>query len=173
MQLLCAENQEVDARWCCYGDEFKEHIGEWSDKCLNKIIDYSEGVEYVKSCDIIVCNIIISEKSPFFNINNLRLISKESCRIISIPPMYYIKENHDSCINELKNRESIITGEYIPISTIYETHVQQQLSLTCLHPTSFLFMEVFKVLCDKLCIPFFNDSIYQEIISDINYTGLP
>jgi hypothetical protein len=37
-QLL---NQNNNISWCLYGQECKVHLGKWTDKCKNKIIDYT------------------------------------------------------------------------------------------------------------------------------------
>lgn len=55
-QFLLKENQEYTVRYISYDNTFNIHIDKWADKCNNKILDYSEGIEYLMKCDYIIYN---------------------------------------------------------------------------------------------------------------------
>ena len=61
-QLL---NNNNNIYWILYGEEFKQHlyITNWSDKCLNKILDYDKSIQIIKNSDIIIYQNISLDKS--------------------------------------------------------------------------------------------------------------
>lgn len=50
-QLLLRNNNIF---WLLYGEEFKQHLGSWSNKCKNKILDYNLSIELIKNSDFII-----------------------------------------------------------------------------------------------------------------------
>ncbi len=173
VQLLTRDNPDIDARWCCFADWFIQHLGPWSSKCINKIIDPTQSTGFISDADIVVCNIICKQTSPLFNYASLLAMVKPTCRIIAIPSMYLSTDKYDESVVELKRREAEMPCNFIPISDICDLHRDKQLALTVLHPTSFFFMEVMKKLCPLLDIQFFSNDEYNNIVKDINFMNLP
>ena len=50
-QLL--DPREYKVNWLKYGSEFDRHLGSWSRKCKNKILNYYEAINEMKDSDII------------------------------------------------------------------------------------------------------------------------
>lgn len=44
--------------------------------------------------------------------------------------------------------------------------------LTCYHPTTFLFMEIIKIICSIIDIDFFTQEQYNHFLSNNNYMGV-
>ena len=92
-QLL---NKNNNIFWISYGEDFNQHIGGWSVKCKNKIIDYDNSIQKIKDSDVIVYQNVDIDKSPFSNAKTLREITKSSCKIIQIPSIYLIYDDFDN-----------------------------------------------------------------------------
>lgn len=175
---LCFFFQELldtkvyNVSWTLYGDEFLPHMGKWSIKCQNKILSYDDSIERIKKSDYIVYQQIIEEKSTFCNTNALKEMKKNTCVLIQIPSIYLIYDEFDTSIKNLENRE-IINNVDIKVSTIFYKFRNENLMLTCWHPNTFLFMEIIKILCNKLHVKFFTDTKYKKFLKNKNYIGLP
>jgi len=169
-QQLLNENNNI--YWVLYGDEFKQHLGNWSVKCKNKIIDYDELIKKIKDSDIIIYQNIDVSKSLFSNTNTLREITKQNCKLIIIPSIYLIYNDFDNSIKELIKRENENNVD-IKVSDILCKFKNDNLMLTCNHPNTFLFMEIIKLLCNLLNYNFFTDEQYNNFLKNKNYIGLP
>jgi hypothetical protein len=168
-QLL---NQNNNICWVLYGEDFKQHLGNWSDKCKNKIIDYDDSIEKIKDSDIIIYQNINVNKSLFSNRKVLDEIKKPSCKLIQISSIYLIYSDFDNSIKELINRETTNNVD-IKISNILCNFRDNNLMLTCNHPKTFLFMEIIKLLCNLLNYNFFTEKQYNEFLKNENYMELP
>lgn len=169
-QQLLNENNNIC--WVLYGEEFKQHINNWSEKCKNKIIDYDKSIQKIKDSDIIIYQNIDVKKSLFSNTNTLREITKNTCKLIKIPSIYLIYNDFDNSIKELINNENKNNVD-IKISNIIYNFKDKNLMLTCNHPKTFLFMEIIKILCNLLNYNFFTEEQYNNYLENENYMELP
>lgn len=175
---LCFFFQELldsklyNVSWVLYGDEFIPHMGKWSTKCENKIMSLDESIERIKHSDYIIYQQIIEDKSAFCNTNALREMKKNTCTLIHIPSIYLIYDDFDNSIKNLISRENTNNVD-IKVSTIFYQFRNENLMLTSWHPSTFLFMEIMKILCHKLHVEFFNEKTYKNYLKNKNYIGLP
>jgi hypothetical protein len=171
-QLLKDHNHEI--RWVCYNYLFLEHFdteNRWGDKCVNKIYDTTEGIEFIKKCDIIFYQKIRPETSQYFNFNNIITYNKYA-RFISMPSIKIDLKNVEESLKKLRMREVKYKHD-ICITSIFKKHTEDVLLLSHDHPTTFLFMEIMKKICKFLNVPFFKNEQYQMFMSNNNYMGLP
>ena len=169
-QQLLNENNNIC--WVLYGEEFKQHMGNWSVKCKNKIIDYDNSIQKIKDSDVIIYQNIDVNKSLFSNTNTLREITKNSCKLIKIPSIHLIYNDFDNSIKELIKRENENNVD-IKISNIFYKFKKYNLMLSCWHPKTFLFMEIIKLLCNLLNLNFFTKEQYNDYLKNENYMELP
>jgi hypothetical protein len=167
-QLLC----DNDIKWLLYGDEFKQHLGGWSDKVKNKILDYNIAFDEIKNSDVIVFQEIIREKSKFSNTETLQTLKKESCILIKIPSIVLDYSNYYYSINELKKRE-IENKVDIIVSDIFQQYREHCLMLNICHPNTFLFLEIINEICMLLNIDTFSKDSEDIFLKDNNYMKLP
>jgi hypothetical protein len=104
-QLL---NQNYYICWVLYGEEFKQNLDYWSEKCINKILEYNDSIKTIKDSDIIIFQNIDINKSLFSNTNILSEIKKTTCKLIQIPSIYLNYYDFDNSIQHLINREKKI-----------------------------------------------------------------
>ncbi len=126
-QLL--NNDENYICWVLYGEEFKQHLGNWSNKCKNKIIDYDSSIQAIKNSDLIIYQNIDENKSVFSNTNKLRELTN-GCKLIQIPSIYLVYNDFNNSLKELINRENLNNVD-IKISTILHKFQNINLMLTC------------------------------------------
>ena len=157
--------------WCLYGDEFRPHIAQYSDKCKHKIMDYNKSIEQIKCSDIILYQEIAKDKSPFSNSITLHELAP-SARFIKLPSIYLEYANYDTSIAELQKRE-LEKEVDIKVSSIFNKYRSQTLMLTVFHPTTFLFLEVIKEICEQLKIDFFTEDQCKRFLEKNNYMELP
>lgn len=169
-QQLLNENNNIC--WLLYGEEFLPHIGMWSDKCKNKIVDYDASIQKIKDSDIIIYQHIDVNKSLFCNTNTLRDLTKHSCNLIKIPCIYLKYDEFDHSLTELINRENENDVD-VKISSILREFKDVNLMLTHNHPKTFLFMEIMKQLCNLCNYNFFTEQQYNEFVKSENYMQLP
>jgi hypothetical protein len=169
-QQLLNENNNIC--WVLYDEEFKQHLGDWSVKCKNKIIDYDKSIQKIKDSDIIVYQNIDVNKSLFSNTNTLRELTNNSCKLIKIPSIHLVYNDFDNSIKELINRENKNNVDII-ISNIIYNFKDKNLMLTCCHPKTFLFMEIIKLLCNLLNYNFFTEEQYNNFLKNENFMELP
>jgi hypothetical protein len=169
-QLL--NSNEYNVCWVLYGEEFKPHIGNWSAKCKNKIIDYDSSVQQIKESDIIIYQNISTDKSLFSNTGTLKEMKKGTCKLVQIPSIYLVYDDFDNSISDLVNRE-IKNNVDIKVSFLFTKFKTTNLMLTHNHPKTFLFMEIVKMLCDSLALDFFKEDQYTNFIKNENYMELP
>lgn len=165
-------NQNNNICWVLYGSEFEEHIGSWSDKCKNKILDYYTSIQTIKDSDIIIYMNIDVNKSLFSNTNTLREMTKSTCKLIQIPSIHLDYDDFDNSIKELINRENRNNVD-IKVSDIFYKYRNMNLMLNQYHPNTFLFMEIIKILCDSLNYNFFTEEQYNNYLQNENYMELP
>lgn len=163
---------ECNIQWVLYGDDFKPHLGSWSDKVKNKILDYNISIEVIKNSDVIIYQEISKDKSLFSNNETLQTIKKKSCKLIKMPSIYLDYSNYDNSIEELKKREEQKEVD-IMVSSIFEKYRDHFLMLTNNHPTTFLFLEVVDEICKILSIDTFSKAERDEFLQDYNYMKLP
>lgn len=169
-RLLHSKNYDIC--WILYGEEFRPHVNEWSVKCQNKILDYDTSILKIKESDIIIYQNIDINKSVLSNTNTLNELKKTNCRLIQIPSIYLIYNDYDNSIKELIYRENKNKVD-ITVSSIFMQFKHQNLMLTCHHPTTFLFMELLKILCKKIEIDFFRQEEYNYFMQNNNFMELP
>lgn len=169
-QQLLIKNNKIC--WVSYSEEFKQHLGNWSVKCKNKIIDYDNSIQTIKDSDIVIYQDIDVKKSLFSNTNKLRELTKNNCKLIKIPNIYLDYNDFDNSIKELISRENKNNVD-IKISNILCNFKDTNLMLTVLHPNTFLFMEIIKVLCNLLNFDFFTEEQYKFFLKNKNYMELP
>ena len=167
-QLLPTDNNIC---WVLYGDEFINHIGKWAEKCNNKIIDYDTSIQTIKDSDIIIYQNIDVTKSLFSNTNTLLELTKNTCKLITIPSIYLIYRDFDNSIKELIKRENENDVD-IKVSEIFDKFKHTILMLNSRHPKTFLFLEVVKVLCTLLDYDFFTEERYNDFLKNENYMQL-
>ena len=168
-KLLLHKNFYVS--WISYGDKFTKHLSKWSDKCINKIINYDDGIKQIKKSDIIIYQQIGLHKSTFCNTETLRSLNN-NCKLILIPSIYVNYNDFENSIKELINRETKNNVD-IKVSNILLKFKNKNLMLTQNHPKTFLFMELVKLLCEIVNIDFFTKEQYYHFIRNENYMGLP
>jgi hypothetical protein len=169
-QLL--NKDENNICWVLYGEEFEPHLNSWSDKCKNKIIDFDDSIQTIEDSDIVIYQNIDVTKSLFSNTNTLRQITKNSCKLIKIPSIYFNYNDFDNSIKELIKRENENNVD-IKISNILYNFKDTNLMLDVHHPNTFLFMEVIKELCNLLNYNFFTKKQYNIFLKNENYMELP
>jgi hypothetical protein len=175
MVSLCFYFQQLldcNIQWVLYGDHFKPHIGGWSDKVKNKIVEYDASIDAIKNSDIIIYQQISKERSSFCNTESLQIIKKESCKLILVPYMYFKYSDFNNSIEELKKRE-IRNKADICVSDIYQKYKGDCLMLGVNHPTTFLFLEVVDEICKILHIDTFSQSKREVFLKKNNYMELP
>ena len=169
---LCFYLQELlesdNISWLLYGQEFKRHLGPWSDKIKNKIIDYeSRHIDEIKESDVIIYQEISVTKSSFSNYEKLQEIKKDSCKLIKIPSIYLDSNNYETSLKELKRRETDNKVD-VTVTDFFEKLKITKLMLSIDHPTTFLFLEIMKKICNILNIEFFTQKrlivFYRKII---------
>jgi len=99
-QQLLNKYENYNICWVLYGEEFKQHLSDWTVKCKNKIIDYDNSIQTIKDSEIIIYQNIDVKKSLFSNTNTLLEITKKSCKLIKIPSIYLIYDDFDNSIKE-------------------------------------------------------------------------
>jgi hypothetical protein len=154
-----------------YGSEFQQHLGPWSDKCKNKIFDYNHAIHQIKVSDVIIYPEIVKEKSLFCNTTTLTELMKPGCKLIKIPSIYIDKNNRTESLNELKRRENDKSVD-IKVSEIFERYRNVKLMLNKWHPTTFLFLEIVRIICGMINIPFFHEKQYLRLLKNENFMGL-
>ena len=75
-------------------------------------------------------------------------------------------------IVELEKRE-LEKEVDIKVSQIFNKYRSQTLMLTVFHPTTFLFLEVVKEICERLKIEYFNDDQCKRFLEKNNFMELP
>jgi len=168
-QQLLNEN---NISWVLYGEEFRQHIGNYAVKCKNKVIDYDNSIQIIKDSDIIIYQNIGINKSLFSNTITLSEITKNSCKLIKIPSIVFFYDDFDNSIKELIKRENENNVD-IKISNILYNFKENKLMLTHNHPNTFLFMEIIKLLCNLLNFNFFTEEQYNNFLKNENYMELP
>ena len=171
-QLL--NSTDYNICWVSYEERFNTHLGKWSDKCINKIRNEDKAIPRIKDSDIIIYSNIRIETSTFSNTSTLQEIKKSSCKLINIPFIVFDCTNFDNSITRLRNYENIHNVD-IKVSDLFDKFKDSNLKLMLKgnHPTTFLFMEIVKILCNLLNLDFFTQEQYNNFLKDENYMKLP
>ena len=171
-QLLNSKNYNIC--WVSYNKKFNIHLGKWSDKCINKITNEDKAIQVIKDSDIIIYRNISKEQSTCCNTTILQQIKKISCKLINIPYIAFDCTNFDNSITRLRNCENIHNVD-IKVSDLFDKFKDSNLKLMLKgnHPTTFLFMEIVKILCNLLNLDFFTQEQYNNFLKDENYMKLP
>ena len=169
-QLL--NSNEYNVSWVLYGEEVIVHLNSWSQKCKNKILDYHESIQQIEDSDIIVYQSINPEKSTFSNTKTLQEIKKKSCKLIQIPSTYLIYYDFENSIQELISRENKNNVD-IKVSEIFMKFRNENIMLSCCHPSTFLFLEIMKIICEMIGLNFFTEDMYYHFMQNPNYMELP
>jgi len=166
------EGTNYNISWILIADWFKQFLGEWSEKCSNKILDYNESIERIKLSDIIIFQEIVEEKSSICNSKMLNELKKETCVLIKIPSIYFDYSNYELSLRELEERE--VKNEVdIRVSSIINKYKGQLLLFTVNHPNTFLFLEIVREICLLLKIDYFSREKEDYFLRDSNYMQLP
>lgn len=158
--------------WILYGEEFKQHLSNWSHKCKNKILDYHQSIIKIKNSDIIIYQNISLDKTLFCNTEKLQKIKKNSCKLIQLPSIYLFYHDFDNSIKNLISRENKNNVD-IRVSTILYHYKKYNLMLTHQHPNTFLFLKIVKILCKIINVDFFTKQQYTKFLRNNNYMELP
>jgi hypothetical protein len=158
--------------WVLYGNEFKQHLNHWSDKCKNKIIDYHESIQQIRVSDVIIYQEINVDKSLFSNTEKLNELKRNSCKLIKIPSIYLNYRDYDNSLKKLRDIENINNVD-IKVSNILETFKNFKLMFSNYHPKTFLFLKIMKEICLMLEIPFFTKEQSNNFLKNENFMGLP
>jgi len=171
-QLLNSTNYHVC--WIPYDKSFNIHLGKWANKCINKILNEAKIISRIKDSDIIIYQDMRIETSKYSNTSTLQKIKKSSCKLINIPHINFEDKNKDDSITRLKTYENLHNVD-IKVSELFDKFKDSNLKLmlTDNHPTTFLFMEKVKILCNLLNLDFFTEEQYNNFLQNENYMELP
>jgi hypothetical protein len=169
-QQLLKQNNNI--HWILYGEEFRQHLGEWSEKIKNKVLDYDTSIQIIKESDYIIYQNIDKSKSLFCNTTTLRDMTKSSCKLIQMSSIKLEYNDFDNSIKNLIDRENKNNVD-IRISDILYNFRNKNLMLSINHPNTFLFMEIIKLLCNLLNYDFFTEEQYNNFLKNDNYMELP
>jgi hypothetical protein len=158
--------------WACYGSEFLQHLGEYSNKCVNKLLDPAEAVCPIQRSDIVIYQEIDASKSTFSNQETLSQIKKKACRLIKMPSIHFDYADYESSMKELERRESQLKVD-IRVSAILKKFCDKVHMLTLNHPDTFLFLELAREICLLCDIEFFDDGQAESYRMRANYMELP
>jgi hypothetical protein len=171
-QLLNSSDYNI-----CYivsNKEFISNLGDWSDKCINKITNECEAIQRIKDSDIIIYRDFRIETSKYSNTTTLKKIKKISCKLINIPYISLGNAHCDYSIKKLINEENIHNVDIKVSDILYKfQHTNIKLMLSLSHPTTFLFMEIVKNICTLLNLEFFTEEQYNKFLENENYMKLP
>ena len=175
---LCFYFQELlglkknNISWVLYGNDFKQHLNHWSNKCKNKILTYYEWIQQIQISDVIVYQEINADKSLFSNTEKLNELKRNSCKLIKIPSIYLNYRDYDNSIKKLRDIENINNVD-IKVSNIFETFKKYNLMLSNNHPKTFVFLKIIKEICLLLKIQFFTKEHSNYFLKNENFMGLP
>jgi hypothetical protein len=168
-QLL--KNKDYTISWVLYAEDFQQHLGPWSNKCENKILDFNQSMEQLKISDIIIYQNIDEKKSIFSNPNYLNQIKKESCKLIQFSCINFDYSDFQNSLEELKKREDQ-KGVDIKVSQILEKYPKKKLMLNKYHPNTFLFLEIMREILLNLNMDFFSKEEYCYFCKKNDYMNL-
>jgi hypothetical protein len=169
-QLLDSNKNNIC--WILYGKEFEQHLNNWSDKCINKILNYDDAIIKIQNSDIIVYQEIDIDKSIFCNTKKLQEIKKSSCKLIKMPSIWLDYNDYDNSLKELQSREKNNNVDIMVTSTI-DKFKNINLMLTINHPKTFFFLEIIRELCLLINIDFFTENQCNKFLENENYMDLP
>lgn len=170
-QELLKTKETYNIYWLMYGEEFRMHLTGYSNKCKNKILDYNESIQKIKESNIIIYQNVSLEKSAFCNTKTLYELKRENCKIIQMSSIFCNMSDFDNSIKNMIDRENK-NNTTLSVSKILIKFKDKNLLRGTHHPTTFLFMEIMKVLCKMLNIDFFKDEDYYNLLKNPNHMGL-
>lgn len=180
LQQCLLNNSNYNVRWVCYDKSFLVHMGKWSDKCKNHILDEMEGIKYIKSCSYIIYHPIQENKSKYFNSTNLMQLKDLKCKMFSLQRVhidYYNDKSHYnlylSSIQEIKKREKLNNIDIL-VSSIFENNTLNLLLLiTPNHPTTYVFLKILEQICQLVSVPYLSNDQFVCFMKNTNYMELP
>lgn len=178
LQNILQNNENYNICYISYDDSFIVHLTEWSHKCKNKIINYQEGIDFLRNCDYVFYQNIKDTTSAYFNKSSIHSYIKPTTMTISISSIHVELNDYDATIKELERRDNDFNNT-IKVSAIIKDCIENKnkqihdLLITIHHPTTFLFMEILIQICSYLNIPFYDENIYLNMIKDYNIMDLP
>lgn len=139
------------------------------DQTKFNIYDPEVGIEYLKSCDVIIYQKIKPERSTHFNYLKIeKEYSNKKTKLISFPHIVFNEETGDykeMAIREEKNNVSIRASEII------KNNQKNQLMVKGFenhdYPTAFFFLEIIQVMFDLLSIRL-DKKLYRQYL-DLGY----
>ena len=164
LEELLKNNSQYITKWCCYNIKTAYFANV---KSKNKIKDHNEGINYLKECDFIIYQHILPQTSEFFSTDCILKYKKNTCVLISMPSIHFDITNYDSSLLELQRRESI-NNVTISVSNIIQENKNQRLFIDIIHPTPFLFLEIFKKICSLMNINSFTNEQYNFFMKENN-----
>lgn len=183
LQKCLQHNPIYNIKWVCYDNSFLKHLTNWSDKCVNKILNETEGIKFIQNCNYIIYHPIQESKSPFFNTNNLMKIKPTNCKMFSLQRIhidYYNDVNNYNLyiesIKETKRRETLNNID-IKVAHIFENCIEKKYNIPLLlshnHPTTYVFLTILLDICNLLKISYLTPDQYNFFAKNINYMELP
>ena len=167
----CVPDQHIV--WCCYGEEFLQHLGSWTQGVEKLTVD-DESIAAIAQCDVLVYQRILPETSPRFHTQQLLSYCSPRCVTISVSSAYLEVDDLDASLEELARRD---VGVDIRVSELVRTSTlpPSSLFLSRSHPSTALFMMILRQLCDRLGLPFFrdDDDFRATVANHPNMLGLP
>jgi hypothetical protein len=154
-QLL---NSSYEINWLLYHQSFKRHLGSWSNKCGNRILDYNTYQEV--QCSEFSREIILQD------------LKKPNCKLIKLPSIYLDYKNFDISIKNLEEREKKLNVDII-VSKKLKSWFPKELMLTVFHPKTFLFLEIIRDITFILNTTFFEQEKVNHFLKDDNFMQLP
>jgi hypothetical protein len=136
---------------------------------VNKIVDNDSCIARVRSSDAIIYQEISTAKSSFCNEQALRDLNPTAI-LLKLPSIQYDPDDasimEGLCKREAANRVDITVSDMFG-------RFDTKLMLTIYHPTTFMFLEIARVICSKLDLPFFSDEKVSHFLENENYMELP
>jgi len=174
LQQLYKNDGSCEIKWGCYGPEFTQHLGPWADKCKNIIVCADELIKYLQICDVVIYQKISEKKTELFTSGHILSYIKTSCKTIVFPSIHLDQSNYSESIVKLQEKEKMNNVDII-VSDIFISKKQEidKLMLTINHPTTLLFLKLFKRLCDILDVSFFTNEEAAIFMENDNYMELP
>lgn len=179
MLSLCYFLQELKPKpfstisWAAYSPLFHRHLGQWSKKCKNLVLDTQKTLSHIRLSDVIVYQQCKSTKSSYCNSEYLEKMKKRSCRLIQISSIYVDIPNFDSSIQDMVDRENTNNPTLRVSDLLKHFYGKKDTMLNKNHPNTFLLLEIVKELSVMLKVPFFKNPEYNRFLTKRNWMQLP
>jgi len=171
-QELLHSDEDYYVCWIMYGEDFNRFIGDWTNKCKNKILTYDNAIQQLIKSDIVIYQNVCKSKSLFCNTENILEIVNKNCKMIHISSMHLDYSCYEDSLKDLQRREENLNVNF-KVSNIIEKFKNKKLFLSKWHPNTFLFLNIVKELCIIINIEFFTDEDYNNLLKNDNIVELP